>query len=52
MRMRLRNDHAVGNVIIFVTSGTQEEKWFASMTEELNVDFIYCKTVDELLKKM
>jgi len=52
MRKRLRNDKAVGNVIVFVTSGSQEEKWFASMTEEINVNFIYCKTVKELLSKL
>jgi superfamily II DNA or RNA helicase len=49
---RLRQDQAVGNVIIFVTSGTQEEKWFESMTSELNVPFIYCQSIDQLLKQL
>ena len=42
----------LGNVIIFVTSGTQEESWFKSMTEGMNVPFIYCNSVDHLLKQI
>jgi len=49
---RCRQDKQVGSIIIFVTSGTQEEVWFQSMTEEMKVDFIYCQSVNELLSKL
>jgi hypothetical protein len=42
----------LGNVIIFVTNGTQEESWFKSMTEGMNVPFIYCSSVEHLLKQL
>lgn len=42
----------LGNVIIFVTSGTQEESWFKSMTEGMNVPFIYCSSVEHLIKQL
>lgn len=51
-KKRLRGDKSVGNVIIFVTTGTQEEKWFQSMTEDLKADFIYCKSVKDVLSKL
>lgn len=49
---RLRQDKQVGNVIIYVTSGTQEEKWFDKMTEDLNAPFIYCSNLKQLLDKL
>ncbi len=49
---RCRMDKAIGNVIIFCTSGTQEEKWFESMTEELNVSFIYCTNHKQIIDKL
>ena len=49
---RLRQDKAVGNVIVYVTSGTQEEKWFDKMTDELNAPFIYCSNLKQLLDKL
>jgi len=49
---RLRNDKQVGNVIVFVTMGTQEEKWFESMTQELNVPFIYCSSIGQLISQL
>lgn len=49
---RLRQDKQIGNVIVYVTSGTQEEKWFDKMTEELNVPFIYCSNLSQLLSKL
>ncbi len=48
----LRENKKVANIIIFLTIGSQEEKWFDSMTAELNQPFIYCKSVDELLKQI
>ena len=42
----------VGNIIIFVTDGTQEQSWFKSMTEGMNVPFIYCSSVEHLLKQL
>lgn len=49
---RLRQDKAVGNVIVYVTSGTQEEKWFEKMTEELNEPFIYCLSIQQCLNRL
>ena len=49
---RCRMDKAIGNVIIFCTSGTQEEKWFESMTEDLNVSFIYCTNYKQIIDKL
>jgi len=51
-KKRLRQDKQVGNVIIHLTAGTQEEKWFESMTEELNAPFIYCSNLKQLLDKL
>ena len=34
------------------TSGTVEEKWLQSATESLNVDWIYCNSVDQLIKRL
>lgn len=47
---RLRKDSSVGNVIIIMTKSTQEESWFRSMTEELNVNFTYCPDIESLKK--
>lgn len=41
-----------GNIIMLCTSGTVEEKWLQSATESLNVDWIYCNSVDQLLKRL
>lgn len=49
---RIRMDKSVGNVIVYVTSGTQEEKWFSKMTEELNAPFIYCSNISQLISKL
>lgn len=49
---RCRTDMPEGNIIIFKTQGTQEEKWFESMIEGLNVSFIYCSNLKQLLDKL
>lgn len=49
---RLRSDMPEGNVIIYKTQGTQEEKWFDKMIEGLNEPFIYCSTIKQLLDKL
>jgi len=49
---RLRTDKSVGNVIIYCTSGTQEEKWMDKMIEDINEPFIYCTTIKQLIDKL
>jgi superfamily II DNA or RNA helicase len=50
---RMRNDGTLGNVYIFVTLATQEEKWFESMFEDASsLNLIYYNNVDECLKKI
>lgn len=49
---RLRTDMPNGNVVVYVTSGSQEEKWFSKMTEELNEPFIYCTSIKQLIDKL
>lgn len=51
-KKRLRQDKAIGSVIVFVTSGSQEEKWFTKMTEELSEPFIYCTSIKQLIDKL
>lgn len=50
---RLRQNGKVGQIFVFVTINTQEEKWYKSMfrgIEKLN--FIYCDDIDDCLKKL
>ena len=49
---RIRQDKQVGNVIIYCTSGTQEEKWMDKMIEDINEPFIYCTSISQLLSKL
>lgn len=49
---RCRSDMQEGNIIIYKTQGTQEEKWFDSMIEGLNVSFIYCTSIAQLIAKL
>lgn len=48
-RARLDGDK-IGNVFIFVTSGTTEVKWFAKMTEKFTeFEFIYHDNIDKCI---
>ena len=49
---RLRMDKNVGNVIVYVTANSQEEKWFDTMVQDMNVNFIYCTSIPQLLSKL
>ena len=49
---RIRQDKQVGNVIIYCTSGTQEEKWMSKMIEDINEPFIYCTSISQLISKL
>lgn len=49
---RLRGDKNIGNVIIHLTGNTQEEKWFDSMVQDMNVSFIYCTSIAQLIAKL
>lgn len=51
-KKRLRQDKQVGNVIIHLTGNTQEEKWFDSMVQDMNVSFIYCTSIAQLIAKL
>jgi len=51
---RLRkNGEKDGSIFILLTRGTQEEKWFEKMTENIIDDFniIYCKDIEECHQK-
>jgi len=48
----LRDNPEVANVIVFVTSATQEEKWFEQMTQELTEPFTYCPNLKTLLQQL
>jgi superfamily II DNA or RNA helicase len=48
---RLRNDGTLGDVYIFLTMNTQEEKWFQAMFEDADsLNMIYYNNVKECLK--
>jgi late competence protein required for DNA uptake (superfamily II DNA/RNA helicase) len=49
---RIRQDKHVGNVIIYCTSGSQEEKWLNKMIEDINEPFIYCTSISQLISKL
>jgi len=49
---RLRKAEDQGIVILLLTSNTQEEIWFKNATEGLLVDWIYCRSVDEIISKI
>ena len=50
---RLRNDGSLGNIYVFLTENTQEEKWFETMFEEVDsLNMIYYNSVDECIKKI
>lgn len=49
---RLRDNGLIGSIFVFVTFGTQEEKWFSKMFENMeNLNIIDCYTIDECLTK-
>lgn len=47
---RLRNKNVHGNVIIFVTKGTQEEQWLAKIKESVSLEFQTYKGLTEFIK--
>jgi hypothetical protein len=48
--MRNTRGKDLGSIIVFVTTGTQEESWFESMTENMtDVTFRYCPSVEHFL---
>ena len=50
---RIRKDGIKeGNVFIFCTIGTVEEKWFNKMLENINLNITYCQNVDDVIKKL
>lgn len=50
---RLRDDGTLGNVYIFLSENTQEEKWFTTMFEGVtDLKMIYYNSVEECIKKM
>jgi superfamily II DNA or RNA helicase len=50
---RLRNNGEIGRVFIFVTTGTQETKWFQMMFEEVdNLNLIQCNNVEDCILKL
>ncbi len=48
--MRLRNKEGFGNVVIFVTKGTQEEQWLAKIKESVDLEFKTYKSLTEFIK--
>lgn len=51
-RMRNELNNTEGNVFIFCTIGTVEEKWFNKMIENINLNIVYCKDVNDVLNKI
>lgn len=49
---RNRKADGIGYIVVFVVSGTQEEKWIQSATEGLKSDFIYCPDINSFLRKI
>jgi len=49
---RLRVKDKEGNVFIFCTIGTVEEKWFNKMIENINLNITYCKDVNDCINKI
>jgi superfamily II DNA or RNA helicase len=50
---RLRQNGEKGNIFIFVTMNTQEEKWYKSMFEGMDkLRFINCENIDDCLNKL
>ena len=50
---RVRKDgDKEGNVFIFCTIGTVEEKWFNKMLENINLNITYCKDVEDCITKI
>lgn len=50
---RLRQNHTIGNVFIFLTQDTQEVVWFNKIFENINdLNMIYCQGVDNCLSKL
>ena len=49
----MRNSGDAGNVFIFMTTGTQEEKWCNMILENLtSINPIYCSSVDQCISKL
>jgi superfamily II DNA or RNA helicase len=51
-RARLETNNSEANVFIFCTIGTVEEKWFNKMIENINLNLVYCKDVQDVLNKI
>lgn len=50
---RLRQNNKIGRIFIFVTKGTQEEKWYKKMFEGMdNLNFINCVGIDDCINKI
>lgn len=50
---RLRQNGEVGQIFIFVTQNTQEEKWYKSMFEGMEqLNFIPCESVEDCINKL
>lgn len=50
---RLRHNHKIGNVFIFLTQDTQEVVWFDKIFENINdLNMIYCQSIDDCLSKL
>ena len=49
----MRNDGTLGNVYVFMTLNTQEEKWFQAMFEDADsLNMIYHNNVAECIKQI
>lgn len=50
---RLRENGQVGQVFIFVTMNTQEEKWYKAMFEGITgLNFIHCENIEDCINKL
>ena len=49
---RLRQNGEVGRVFIFITFGTQEQKWFDGMWEDISITKIPCRSVEDCVSKI
>jgi ERCC4-related helicase len=50
---RLRQNGQIGRIFVFVTTNTQEEKWYKAMFEGMEMlNFIVCEGLDDCLTKM
>lgn len=50
---RLRQNGQVGQIFVFVTMNTQEEKWYKSMFEGMEqLNFIHCENIEDCINKL